>query len=34
VTPGDMTEAQLQAFIRAETTKWIKVAKDSGASAE
>ena len=34
VTAGDMTEAQLQAFIRAETTKWIKVAKDSGASAE
>lgn len=34
VTAGDMTPAQLSGFIRSETTKWTKVAKDSGASAE
>lgn len=34
VTAGDMTAEQLTAFIRTETTKWVKVAKDSGASAE
>jgi len=34
VTAGDMTPAQLAAFIKAETTKWTKVAKDSGAKAE
>lgn len=34
VTAGDMTPPQLAAFIKAETTKWTKVAKDSGAKAE
>ncbi|WP_420994631.1 Bug family tripartite tricarboxylate transporter substrate binding protein [Cupriavidus sp. 30B13] len=34
VTAGDMTPAQLAGFIRTETVKWTKVAKDSGASAE
>jgi len=34
VTAGDMTPAQLATFIKAETTKWTKVAKDSGAKAE
>jgi tripartite-type tricarboxylate transporter receptor subunit TctC len=34
VTAGDMTPAQLAAFIKTETTKWTKVAKDSGAKAE
>ncbi|WP_411859877.1 Bug family tripartite tricarboxylate transporter substrate binding protein [Cupriavidus pauculus] len=34
VTAGDMNAPQLAAFIKTETTKWIKVAKDSGAKAE
>jgi len=34
VTAGDMTPTQLAAFIRAETDKWAKVARDSGAKAE
>jgi len=34
VTAGDMSPAQLAAFIRAETAKWGKVAKESGASAD
>jgi tripartite-type tricarboxylate transporter receptor subunit TctC len=34
VTAGDMSPVQLAAFIRAETAKWGKVAKESGASAE
>ncbi|MGO4152825.1 Bug family tripartite tricarboxylate transporter substrate binding protein [Cupriavidus sp. YAF13] len=34
VTAGDMAPAQLAGFIRSETTKWTKVAKDSGATAE
>ncbi|MEK7493511.1 tripartite tricarboxylate transporter substrate binding protein [Cupriavidus metallidurans] len=34
VTAGDMTPPQLAAFIKTETTKWTKVAKDSGAKAE
>jgi len=34
VTAGDMTPAQLAAFIKAETAKWTRVAKDSGAKAE
>ncbi|MGO4306672.1 MULTISPECIES: Bug family tripartite tricarboxylate transporter substrate binding protein [unclassified Cupriavidus] len=34
VTAGDMTPPQLAGFIKTETTKWTKVAKDSGAKAE
>lgn len=34
VTAGDMTPTQLAAFIRAETDKWGKVARESGAKAE
>ncbi|AJG17856.1 tripartite tricarboxylate transporter substrate binding protein [Cupriavidus basilensis] len=34
VTAGDMAPARLAGFIRLETTKWTKVAKDSGATAE
>ena len=34
VTPGDMTQAQLGAFIRSETAKWAKIVKASGASAD
>ncbi|MBP0621073.1 tripartite tricarboxylate transporter substrate binding protein [Cupriavidus consociatus] len=34
VTAGDMTPPQLAAFIRAETDKWVRVARDSGAKAE
>ncbi|MBF6988405.1 tripartite tricarboxylate transporter substrate binding protein [Cupriavidus sp. IK-TO18] len=34
VTAGDMTPAQLAAFIRAETDKWVKVARESGAKAD
>ncbi|MCY0857642.1 Bug family tripartite tricarboxylate transporter substrate binding protein [Cupriavidus sp. D39] len=34
VTAGDMTPTQLSGFIRSETAKWTKVAKDSGASME
>ncbi|WP_156546299.1 tripartite tricarboxylate transporter substrate-binding protein [Cupriavidus sp. D384] len=34
VTAGDMTPQQLAGFIKTETTKWTKVAKDSGAKAE
>ncbi|MBB1631502.1 tripartite tricarboxylate transporter substrate binding protein [Cupriavidus sp. UME77] len=34
VTAGDMAPAQLAGFIRSETTRWTKVAKDSGATAE
>ena len=34
VSAGDMTQAQLASFISTETTKWHKVAKSSGASAE
>ncbi len=32
--PGDLTPAQFAAFIKAETAKWAKVAKESGASIE
>jgi tripartite-type tricarboxylate transporter receptor subunit TctC len=34
VSAGDMTRDQLAAFIKTETVKWTKVAKDSGASAD
>jgi tripartite-type tricarboxylate transporter receptor subunit TctC len=34
VSPGDMTQAQLGAFIRSETTKWAKIVKESGAKAD
>ena len=34
VTAGDMTPPQLAGFIKTETAKWTKVAKDSGAKAE
>jgi tripartite-type tricarboxylate transporter receptor subunit TctC len=34
VTAGEMTPPQLAGFIKTETTKWTKVAKDSGAKAE
>ena len=34
VTAGDMAPTQLASFIKSETTKWTKVAKDSGAKAE
>ncbi|XQM36154.1 LacI family transcriptional regulator [Cupriavidus sp. H19C3] len=34
VSAGDMNAQQLAAFIKTETTRWIKVAKDSGAKAE
>jgi tripartite-type tricarboxylate transporter receptor subunit TctC len=32
VTPGDMTQAQLTDFIRAETKRWGKIAKEAGLS--
>jgi tripartite-type tricarboxylate transporter receptor subunit TctC len=31
---GDLTPQQFAAFIKAETAKWAKVAKESGASIE
>jgi tripartite-type tricarboxylate transporter receptor subunit TctC len=34
VSAGDMTPVQLGLFVRSETTKWVKLAKESGASAE
>ncbi len=34
VSAGDMTPNQLAGFIRTETAKWVKVAKDSGAIAD
>jgi tripartite-type tricarboxylate transporter receptor subunit TctC len=34
VTAGDMTQQQLDAFIRSETAKWAKIVKDSGAKPE
>jgi len=34
VTAGNMKPAELAAFIGAETTKWVKVAKEAGATAE
>jgi tripartite-type tricarboxylate transporter receptor subunit TctC len=34
VTAGDMSAAQLAAFIRTETEKWTKVTKDAGVKAE
>ncbi|MNS51000.1 Tripartite tricarboxylate transporter family receptor [compost metagenome] len=34
VTAGNLTPTQLAAFIRTETDKWGKVARDSGAKAE
>jgi tripartite-type tricarboxylate transporter receptor subunit TctC len=34
VSGGDMTPEQLAGFIKSETAKWTKVAKDSGASAD
>ena len=34
VTAGRMKPAELAAFIGSETTKWVKVAKESGATAE
>jgi tripartite-type tricarboxylate transporter receptor subunit TctC len=34
VTAGSMKPAELATFIGSETTKWVKVAKDSGATAE
>jgi len=34
VTAGHMKPAELAAFIGSETTKWVKVAKESGATAE
>jgi tripartite-type tricarboxylate transporter receptor subunit TctC len=34
VNAGNMKPAELAAFIGSETTKWVKVAKDSGATAE
>jgi tripartite-type tricarboxylate transporter receptor subunit TctC len=34
VTAGDMTQQQLEAFIRSETAKWAKIVKDSGAKPE
>jgi len=34
VSAGDLTPQQLAAFIRAETTKWAQVAKDSGVVPE
>ncbi|MET3378561.1 MULTISPECIES: tripartite tricarboxylate transporter substrate binding protein [Variovorax] len=34
VTGGSMKPAELATFIGSETTKWVKVAKDSGATAE
>ncbi|MFM9922599.1 tripartite tricarboxylate transporter substrate binding protein [Variovorax sp. H27-G14] len=34
VTAGQMKPAELATFIGSETTKWVKVAKDSGATAE
>lgn len=34
VTPGDMPASQLPGFIRAETAKWAKIVKESGAKPE
>jgi len=34
VTAGNMKPVELAAFIGAETTKWVKVAKEAGATAE
>ena len=34
VTAGNMKPAELATFIGAETTKWVKVAKEAGATAE
>jgi tripartite-type tricarboxylate transporter receptor subunit TctC len=34
VTAGRMTPPELAAFVGTETTKWVKVAKDAGATAE
>ena len=34
VSAGDMTPAQLGGFIKAETAKWTKVARDAGVTAE
>ena len=34
VSAGAMSRDQLAEFIRKETVKWTKVAKDSGASAD
>jgi tripartite-type tricarboxylate transporter receptor subunit TctC len=34
VSAGDMTPEQLAGFIRSETAKWTKVARDSGATAD
>ena len=34
VTAGNMRPAELKAFIGSETTKWVKVARDAGATAE
>ncbi|MGJ7611218.1 MULTISPECIES: tripartite tricarboxylate transporter substrate binding protein [unclassified Variovorax] len=34
VTAGHMTPQELAAFVGSETTKWVKVAKESGATAE
>jgi tripartite-type tricarboxylate transporter receptor subunit TctC len=34
VTAGNMKPAELAAFIGTETTKWVKVAKEAGATAE
>ena len=32
--PAPSTPAELAAFVKAETAKWAKAAKDSGATAE
>jgi tripartite-type tricarboxylate transporter receptor subunit TctC len=32
--PAPSTPAELTAFVKAESAKWAKVAKDSGATAE
>jgi tripartite-type tricarboxylate transporter receptor subunit TctC len=34
VTAGNMRPAELKSFIGSETTKWVKVARDAGATAE
>ena len=34
VSAGDLTPEQLAGFIRTETVKWGKVAKESGATAD
>jgi len=34
VTAGNMKPAQLAAFIGSETAKWVKVAREAGATAE